>query len=170
MEYVFFSVWVIQAKISPFCSFWLIIGLCSLILVKYSYTFCLENVEIYYSKIDLKIFASDTIFVIAESFYTNKMRIFWKKQNSKCSHLTELWTFPSQEFQTSIKSWILNLYYLLLHGTYNYIFFGGGFINNKKPHDKKVKEGGSRPPFNMGGIKRPCLRGLNKSLVLQFYC
>ena len=72
----FFSVWVIQAKISPFCSFWLIIGLCSLILVKYSYTFCLENVEIYYSKIDLKIFASDIIFVIAESFYTNKMRIF----------------------------------------------------------------------------------------------
>ena len=42
----------------------------------------LENVKIYFSKIDLKIFASDNIFVIAESFYTYKIRMFAKSYSS----------------------------------------------------------------------------------------
>ena len=51
----------------------------------------LENVEIYFSKIDREIYASDTIFFIAESFYTNKMRIFAKTNrqiivNTKIRH------------------------------------------------------------------------------------
>ena len=38
----------------------------------------LENIDIYFSKIDLNIFAMDTIFCIAETFY-NKNEDFCKK-------------------------------------------------------------------------------------------
>ena len=39
----------------------------------------LEKVEIYFSKIAMKIFGGDTIFIIAELFYSNKTRMFAKK-------------------------------------------------------------------------------------------
>ena len=50
----------------------------------------LENVEIYFSKFDQKIFASDTI---AESFYTNKMRNFYKKMELKTLRFDQVMSF-----------------------------------------------------------------------------
>ena len=43
----------------------------------------LENVEINFSKIYLKIFANNIIFFIAELFYTNKMRMSAKTRLQK---------------------------------------------------------------------------------------